>query len=131
MDRKCSRHDGGSVRKFCKGGEVDSSLPNLHHWSFTLVLVTLIGTLSLVRFLGPRTIPDKMVCTPTIETAITTASLWSLLYIWFWARLLLLLWRYGRSIFALLLGRPKNQFAKRGIPLWCSNLGVRNNPISW
>jgi hypothetical protein len=45
--------------------------------------------------------------------------------------LLFLLWRCRRSISSLLLGRPKNQSTKRGIPLWCSYLGVRNNPISW
>jgi hypothetical protein len=45
--------------------------------------------------------------------------------------LLLLLRRCRRSISSLLLGRPKNQSAKWGIPLWCSYLGVRNDPISW
>jgi hypothetical protein len=56
-------------------------LPDLHHRPFNIVLVTLIGTLSLVRFLGPRAIPDEMVCTPAIETEIIAASLWILLHI--------------------------------------------------
>jgi hypothetical protein len=43
--------------------------------------------------------------------------------------LLQLLWRYRGSIPSLLLGWPENQSAKRGIPLWCSDLCIRNNPI--
>jgi hypothetical protein len=129
MDRECTRHDGGSVQKFCKGGEVNSPLPDLHHQPLALVLVTLIGTLPLVRFLGPRTIPDEMIRTPAIETAIIAASLFDLLNIWPWARLLWLLRRYGRSIPSLLLGQPENQSANRGIPLWRSDLCVGNNSI--
>jgi hypothetical protein len=129
VNRECTRHDRGSVRKFCKSGEVNSPLPDLHYRPFTLVLVTLIGTLSLVRFLGPRTIPNKMIRTPTIETAIIAAFLWDLLHIWPWAGLLWLLRRYRGSIPSLLLGRPENQSAKWGIPLWLSNLCIRNNPI--
>jgi hypothetical protein len=45
--------------------------------------------------------------------------------------LLLLLWWCRRSISSLLLRRSKNQSTKRGIPLWCSYLGIRNDPISW
>jgi hypothetical protein len=107
VNRECTRHDGGSIRKFCKGGEVNSPLPDLHHRPLALVLVTLIGTLPMIRFPGPRTISDEVIRTPAIETAISAASLLDLLNIWPWARLLWLLRRYGRSIPSLLLRRLK------------------------
>jgi hypothetical protein len=88
VNKECTRHDGSSVRKFCKGGEVNSPLSDLYYWLLALVLVTLIGTLSLIRFLGPRRIPDEMIRTSTIETAIIAASLLDLLNIWPWAKLL-------------------------------------------
>jgi hypothetical protein len=88
MDGERTQHNRGSVREFRKGGEINPSLPDLHHWSFTLALVTLIGTLPLVRFPRPRTILDEMVRTPAIETAIIAAFWWSLLYIWPCAKLL-------------------------------------------
>jgi hypothetical protein len=66
VNRECARHDGGSVQKFCKGGEVNSPLSNLHHWPLALALITLIGTLPLIRFLGLRTISDEVIRTPAI-----------------------------------------------------------------
>jgi hypothetical protein len=129
MNRECTRHDGSSIRKFCKGGEVNAPLPDLHHRPLALVLVTLIGTLPLIRFLGPRTISDEVIRTPAIETAISAASLLNLLNIWPWARLLWLLRRYGRSIPSLLLRRPENQSAKWSIPLWHSRRCILNKSI--
>jgi hypothetical protein len=95
MNRECTRYDGGSIRKFCKGGEVNSPLPNLYHRPLALVLVTLIGTLPLIRFLGLRTVSDEVIRTPTIETAISAASLLDLLNIWPGPSLLWLLQRHG------------------------------------
>jgi hypothetical protein len=83
----------------------------------------------LVRFLGPRTISNEMIRTSAIETTIIATSLLDLLNIWPWARLLWLLWRYGRSISSLLLRRPKNQSAKRSIPLWGSGRCILNESI--
>jgi hypothetical protein len=120
MNRECTRHDGSSIWKFYKGGEVNSPLPDLHHRPLALVLVTLIGTLPLIRFSGPRTISDEVIRTSAIETVITAAPLLDLLNIWPWAKLLWLLQRYGRSIPSLLLRWPENQSAKRSILLWRS-----------
>jgi hypothetical protein len=86
VNRECTRHDGSSIRKLCKGGEVNLSLSDLHHRFLALVLVTLSRTLPLIRFLGPRTISDEMIRTSLIETAIIAASLLHLLNIWPWAR---------------------------------------------
>jgi hypothetical protein len=108
MNRKCTRHDGGSIRKFRKGGEVKSPLPDLHHWPLALVLVILIRTLPLIRLPRPRTIFDKVVRTTTIETAIGAASLLKLLSVWPWAKLLRLLRRHWRSISSGLLRQPEN-----------------------
>jgi hypothetical protein len=129
VNRECTRHDGSSIRKFCKGGEVNSPLPDLYHRPFALVLITLIGILPLIRFSGPRTFSDKVIRTPAIETAISAASLLNLLNIWPWARLLWLLRRYGRSIPSLLLRQPENQSAKRSIPLWRSRRCILNESI--
>jgi hypothetical protein len=118
-----------SIRKFCKGGEVNSPLLDLYHQPLALVLVTLIGILPLIRFPGPRTVSDEVIRTPAIETAISAASLLDLLNIWPWARLLWLLRRYGRSIPSLLLRWPENQSAKRSIPLWCSRWCILNKSI--
>jgi hypothetical protein len=79
MNRKYTRHDRGSIPKFCKGGKVNSSLPDLHHWSLALVLVILIRTLPLIRLPRPRTIFNKVVHTTAIETTIGAASLLKLL----------------------------------------------------
>jgi hypothetical protein len=68
MNRKYTRHDGGSIRKFRKGGEVNSPLPDLHHWPLALVLVILIRTLPLIRLPRPQKIFDKVVRTTAIET---------------------------------------------------------------
>jgi hypothetical protein len=129
MNRKYTRHDGGSIRKFRKGGEVDSPLPDLHHWPLALALVILIRILPLERLLGPRTISDEVTRTRAIETAISAASLLKLLSIWPWAKLLRLLWRHWRSISSLLLGWPEDKSTRWGIPLRCSELYIRNNPI--
>jgi hypothetical protein len=129
MNRECTRHDGSSIRKFCKGGEVNSSLPNLHHRPLALVLVTLIETLPLIRFPRPRTVFDEVIRTPAIEIAISAALLLNLLNIWPWARLLWLLRRYGRSIASLLLRQPENQSAKWSIPMWCSRRCILNKSI--
>jgi hypothetical protein len=117
INRECTQHDGSSIRKFCKGGEVNSPLPDLHHRPLSLVLVILIETRPLVRFLGPRIISDEVIRTPAIETTISAASLLDLLNIWPWTRLLWLLRRYGRSIPSLLLRRLENQSAEQSIPL--------------
>jgi hypothetical protein len=129
VNRECTRHDGSSIRKLCKGGEVNPSLPDLHHWFLALILVTPHRTLPLIRFLGPRTISDEMISTSAIETTIIAASLLHLLNIWPRARLLWLLRRNGRSIPSLLLGQPENQSTNWGIPLWCSKWCIWNNPI--
>jgi hypothetical protein len=42
-------HYGGSFWKFCKGGEVDSPLLDLHYSLLALALVVLIKTLPLKR----------------------------------------------------------------------------------
>jgi hypothetical protein len=107
MNRKSTRHDRRSIRKFRKGGEVDSPLPDLYHWSLALALIILIRILPLERLLGPRTISDEVIRTPAIETAISAASLLKLLSIWPWAKLLRLLRRHWRSISSLLLGCRK------------------------
>jgi hypothetical protein len=86
INRECTRHDGSSIRKFCKGGEVNSPLPDLYHRPLALVLITLIGILPLIRFPRPWTISDEVIRTPAIETAISAASLLDLLNIWPWAR---------------------------------------------
>jgi hypothetical protein len=129
MNRECTQHDGGSIRKFYKGGEVNSLLPDLHHRPLDLVLVILIGTLPLIRFPGPRTISDEVIRTSAIETTISAASLLDLLNIWPWARLLWLLRRYGRSIPSLLWRRSENQSAKQSIPLWRSRRCIMNKSI--
>jgi hypothetical protein len=72
-----------------------------------------------------------MICTPTIKTAIAATFWWNLPRIWPWTKLLWLLWRCRGSIASLWWRRPKNQSTNGGIPLGCSYLGVRNNPISW
>jgi hypothetical protein len=129
VNRECTRHDRSSIRKFRKSGEVNSPLPDLYHRPLALVLVTLTGTLPLIRFLGPRTISDEMIRTSAIETSIIAASLLDLLNIWPWARFLWLLQRHGRSIPSLLLRRPENQSAKRSIPLWRSWRCILNKSI--
>jgi hypothetical protein len=129
VNRKCTRHDGSSIWKFCQSGEVNPYLPDLHHRLLAFVLVTLSRALPWIRFLGPRTIPDEMIRASAIETAIVAASLWHLLNIWPWARWLCLLRRNGRSIPSLLLGWPENQSARWGIPLRCSEWGIGNNPL--
>jgi hypothetical protein len=130
VNRECTCHDGSSIRKFCKGGEVNSPLPDLYHQPLALVLITLIGTVPLIRFPGPRTISDEVIRTPAIETAIGAAPLLDLLNIWPWAKLLWLLQRYGKSISSLLLRRPENQSAKWSIPLWRSRWCTLNESIS-
>jgi hypothetical protein len=129
MNRKCIRHDGGAIRKFRKGGEIDSPLPDLHHWPLALVLVILIRTLPLIRLPGPRTNLDKVVRTTTIETAISATSLLKLLSLWPWAKLLWLLRRHWRSIPSWLLRRPKNQSTRWSIPLWHSGRCIPNKSI--
>jgi hypothetical protein len=129
MNRKCTRNDGGSIRKFCKGGEVNSPLPDLHHWPLALVLVILIRTLPLIWFPRPWTISDEVIRTPAIETTISAASLLDLLNIWPWARLWWLLRRYGRSIPSLMLRQPEHQSAKWSIPLWHSRRCILNKSI--
>jgi hypothetical protein len=129
MNREYTRHDGGSIRKLCKGGKVNSPLPDLHHRPLALVLVILIRNLPLIRLPGLRTISDEVIHTPAIETTISAASLLDLLSIWPWARLLRLLRRYGRSIPSLLLRRPKNQSAKWSIPRWRSRRCILNKSI--
>jgi hypothetical protein len=127
--RKCTRHDRSSIRKFCKGSEVNLSLSDLHHWPLTLVLVILTGTLPLIRLLGLRTISDEMIRSSAIETMISAASLLDLLNIWPWANLLWLLQRYRRLILSLLLRRPESQSADQGILLWRSRRYIRNQLI--
>jgi hypothetical protein len=129
MNRKCTRHDGGSIRKLRKGGEVNSPLPDLHHWPLALVLVILIRTLPLIRLPGPRTIFDEVVRTTAIETAIGAASLLKLLSIWPWAKLLRQLRRYWRSVSSWLLRRPENQSTRWSIPLWRSGRCILNKSI--
>jgi hypothetical protein len=129
MNRECTQHDGSSIQKFCKGGEVNSPLPDLHHRPLALVLVILIGTLPLIKFPGPQTISDEVIRTPAIETTISASSLSNLLNIWPWARLMWLLRRYERSIPSFLLRRPKNQSAKWSIPLWHSRRCIQNKSI--
>jgi hypothetical protein len=129
VNRKCTRHDGSSIWKFCQSGEVNPSLPDLHYRLLALVLVTLSRALPWIRLLGPRTISDKMIRTPAIETAIIAASLWHLLNIWPLARLLCLLRGYRRSVPSLLLRRPENQSTHWGIALWCFGWRIGNNPI--
>jgi hypothetical protein len=84
----------GLLWKFCKGGEVDSPLPDLHYLLLALALIVLIRTLPLKRLPGPRIIFDKVVCTPAVETTISAALLLKLLNIWPWAELLWLLRRH-------------------------------------
>jgi hypothetical protein len=129
VNRECTQHDRSSIQKFRKSGEINSPLPDLYHRPLALVLVTLTGTLPLIRFLGPQTISDEMIRTSAIETAIIAASLLDLLNIWPWARLLWLLRTYGRSISSLLLRRPKNQSVKRSIPLCRSRRCILNKSI--
>jgi hypothetical protein len=129
VDRKCTRHYGGSFWKFCKGGEVDSPFPDLHYLLLALALVILIKTLPLKRLPGPRTILDKLIYTPAVETAISAAPLLKLLNIWPWAKLLRLLRRYRRFISSLLLRRAENQSARWGIPLRRSELCIGNKMI--
>jgi hypothetical protein len=129
MNTECTRHDGGSIRKLRKGGEVNSPLPDLHHWPFALVLVILIRTLPLIRLPGPRTIFDKVVRTTAIEIAIGAASLLKLLIIWPWAKLLRLLRRHWRSVSSLLLGRAENKSARWGILLRRSGRCIPNKSI--
>jgi hypothetical protein len=129
MNRKCTRHDGGSIRKLRKSGEVNSPLPDLHHWPLALVLVILIRTLPLIRLPGPQTIFDKVVRTTAIETAIGAASLLKLLSVWPWAKLLWLLRRHWRSVSSRLLRRPENQSARWSIPLWRSGRCILNKSI--
>jgi hypothetical protein len=129
MNRKCTRHDGGSIRKLRKGGEVNSPLPDLHYWPLALALVILIRTLPLIRLPGPWTIFDKVVRTTAIETAIGTTPLLKWLIIWPWAKWLRLLQRHWRSISSLLLGRAENKSARWGIPLWFSGRCIPNKSI--
>jgi hypothetical protein len=127
--KECTRHNRSSIRKFCKGSEVNLSLPDLHHWPLTLVLVILTGTLPLIRLLGLRTISDEVFRTFAIETVIGVASLLDLLNIWPWAKLLWLLQRYRRLILFLLLRWLGNQSADQGILLWRSWRYIRNQLI--
>jgi hypothetical protein len=129
VDRKCTRHYGGSFWKFCKGGEVNSPLPDLHYSLLSLALVVQIRILPLKRLLGPRTILNKVIRTPAIETTISVASLLKLLNVWPCAKLLRLLRRHWRSIPSLLLGRAENQSARWGILLRCSDMCVGNHTI--
>jgi hypothetical protein len=129
MNRKCTRHDGGSIRKFRKGCEVNSPLPDLHHWLLALALVLLIRILPLERLLGPRTIFDEVVRTTAIETAIGATPLLKQLIIWLWAKLLRLLWRHWRSVSSWLLRWPENQSARWSIPLWRSGRCIPNKSI--
>jgi hypothetical protein len=75
VDRKYTRHYRGSFWKFRKGGEVNSSLPDLHYSLLSLAQIVLIRILPLKRFLGLRTVSDEVIRTPAIETAISAASL--------------------------------------------------------
>jgi hypothetical protein len=129
VNRKCTRHDGSSIWKFCQSSEVNPSLTDLHYRLLALVLISLSRALPGIRLLGPRTISDEMIRTPAIEIAIIAASLWHLLNIWPRARWLCLLRRNGRSIPSLLLGWPENQSTRWGILPWCSERRVGNNPI--
>jgi hypothetical protein len=56
VDRKCTRHYGGSFWKFCKGGEVDLPLPDMHYSLLSLAQIVLIRILPLIKLLGPWTI---------------------------------------------------------------------------
>jgi hypothetical protein len=127
--RKCTRHDRSSIWKFCKSGEVNPSLTDLHHRLLSLILVSLGGALPLIGFLRPRAISDKMIRTSAIVAAIVVAFLWHLRNIWPLARLLCLLRGHRRSEPSLLLRRPKNQSSRRGIALWYSGRRIGNNPI--
>jgi hypothetical protein len=94
VNRKCTCYYGGSFWKFCKGGEVDLPLLDLHYSLLALALVVLIKTLPLKRLPGPRTILDKVIRTPALETTISAAPLLKLFNIWPWAKLLRLLRRH-------------------------------------
>jgi hypothetical protein len=54
-------------------------LPDLYYSLLALALIVLIRTLPLKRLPRPRTIFDKVVRTPAVETAISAASLLKLL----------------------------------------------------
>jgi hypothetical protein len=95
----------------------------------SLALIVLIRILPLKRLLGPRTVSDEVIRTPTVETMISVASLLNLLNIWPCAKLLRLLRKHWRSIPSLLLGWAENESAKWGIPLRRSDLCVGNNTI--
>jgi hypothetical protein len=129
VNRKCTRHDGSSIWKFCQSSEINPSLTDLHHRLLALILVTLGKILPWIRFLGPRAISDEMIRTSAIVAAIIAAFLWHLLNIWPLARLLCLLRGHRRSKPSLLLRRPKNQSTRWGIALWCSGRRIGNNPI--
>ena len=65
MDRKCTRHNWCTLRKFSKSSKVNLPLPDLHDLLLTLALVILIRILTLGRLLVSGAIPSEVRRTST------------------------------------------------------------------
>ena len=82
IDRECTRHDWGALRKFSKSSKVDLPLPDLHNLLLALALVVLLQVLTLGRLLVSGTSPSEVLKTSASEASVVTIRMVVLLIIW-------------------------------------------------
>ena len=76
IDRECTRHDLGALRKFSKSSKVDLPLPDLHNLLFALALVVLIRIPALGRLLVSGTSPGEV--RRTSASIATVVTIWTI-----------------------------------------------------
>ena len=82
IDRKCTRHNWCTLRKFSKSSEVNLSLPDLHNLLLALALVVLLQVLTLGMLLVSGTSPSEVLKTSASEATVVTIRTVRLLIIW-------------------------------------------------